>query len=221
VAHELNNPLSVIIGQTLMLREDVSDPALLQRIDRLANAADRSAKIVRTFLAMARHEPAALAAVAVNLMVETALDVVRGNLEAAGVDLLMALDPAGPVVAADEDQMTQVLVNLFLNAAQAMRGQGGGLLRVATETGGTRQGRCLVRVADNGPGVPDALKSRIFEPLFTTKEVGEGTGIGLALSHRIVRSHGGEITVGDAPGGGAVFVLDLPLAAADCREAAS
>lgn len=210
VAHELNNPLSVIIGQALMLREDLTDARNLARIERLSKAADRSAKIVRTFLAMARHEPAALAEVPLNLMVETAIDVVRPVLEERGVDLTIALDPDEPLVCADEDQITQVVINLLTNAEQAMRGRPKRALAVVTAADPARPGRVLVSVADSGPGVPDAIKKRIFEPLFTTKDVGEGTGIGLALSHRIVVSHGGEITVGDAAGGGAVFHVGLP-----------
>ncbi|MEM9222875.1 MAG: PAS-domain containing protein [Pseudomonadota bacterium] len=217
VAHELNNPLSVIIGQALMLREDLTEPRIVQRIDRLANAADRSAKIVRTFLAMARQKPTALAAVPLNVVVETALDVASLNIQDRNVFLRTELSSDAPVVLADEDQITQVIINLLTNAQQALRGQDKALLSILTRSD-PMAGEAVVIVADNGPGVPDELKKRIFEPFFTTKDVGTGTGVGLALSYRIVTSHSGTIVVDDAPDGGAVFSVTLPLIDETARE---
>lgn len=210
VAHELNNPLSVIIGQALMLREDVTEPQILQRVDRLANAADRSAKIVRTFLAMARQKPTELTAVRLNVVVETALDVVRLTLEEKGIALTAELGSDAPMIFADENQITQVIINLLINAEQALRGREAPVLAVQTRSD-KGAGVAVVSITDNGPGVPDDLKKRVFEPFFTTKDVGEGTGVGLALSHRIIASHHGSIDVHDGPDGGAAFTIVLPL----------
>ena len=106
--------------------------------------------------------------------------------------------------------MAQVFVNLIVNAEQALRDRGeNGRLVISTALD-RDQGHVVASVADNGPGVPDALRGRIFEPFFTTKNVGDGTGVGLALCHRIIGSHGGTIDVDDAPGGGAVFRVSLP-----------
>jgi len=210
VSHELNNPLSVIVGQALMLREEVGEPGLARRIERISNAAERCAKIVKTFLAMARQKPLKLAPASITEIIETALDVASYGLRGAGATVETCFGEDVPAVLADEDQIAQVFVNLIVNAEHALQDRAGqGRLVISTEFD-RRQGRVVASVADNGPGVPKNLKGRIFEPFFTTKNVGDGTGVGLALCHRIVDSHAGSIDIGDAPGGGAVFRISLP-----------
>ncbi|MEM1346810.1 MAG: ATP-binding protein, partial [Pseudomonadota bacterium] len=211
VAHELNNLLSVVVGQSLMLCEDLDDPTHLRRAEKIGTAAERCAKIVKTFLAMARQRPAQLAPVALDGVVETALDVVGERLRSDGITLERALAAGLPPVSADEDQITQVIVNLLVNAQQALAGRTGARVRVTAERGAAPT-TLTVRIEDNGPGVPPDLRQRIFEPFFTIKDVGEGTGVGLALSHRIAAAHGGHLEVGESALGGASFSLSLPLA---------
>jgi CheY-like chemotaxis protein len=131
------------------------------------------------------------------------------------VELVLNLDPELPEIYADPDQLIQVFTNLIVNARQAMATVDGP--KRLTVASSHDQGAKAVRiaVADTGPGVPDALQSRIFEPFFTTKTVGEGIGLGLSLSHNIVRAHGGTIGVEPAPGGGSVFTILLPLGTVD------
>jgi nitrogen-specific signal transduction histidine kinase len=210
VAHELNNPLSVVVGHALMLREETTDPGTLRRIDKIGQAAERCARIVRSFLAMARQEPAILAPVDLAATVAAAVDGLRHGANPVRAPLDLRLEPGLPPVMADEGQLAQVVVNLVCNADQALEGAADPRIEVAA----ARVGEGLhLTVADNGPGVPDGLRTRIFDPFFTTKGVGEGTGLGLALCHRIVTSHGGAIAVANRPGGGAAFTVTLPLAA--------
>ncbi len=226
VAHELNNPLSVVVGQALLLKETVKDPALVERARKIGNAAERCARIVKTFLAMARQKPAASTAVDMNEAMYATLDVTGYSLRAAGVDVSLSLAADLPAVWADPDQLSQVLINLIVNAEQALQGCPDGRLIAITTRHDPDRGEVELRISDNGPGIPEDIRSRIFEPFFTTKDVGSGTGIGLAFCHRIVEAHGGSIGLEDTPGGGATFILRLPVAmesgsAAPVQSAAS
>lgn len=215
VAHELNNPLSVLVGQALLLQEEVDDPQALRRIEMVSASAERCAKIVKTFLAMARQKPASLAAEDLNAIIRAAVEVGGYGLRRAGASIDLELADGLRPVFADTDQIVQVLVNLLLNAEHALRDRQGA--RVVLRSSADRNGAFgVVTVSDNGPGVPDAVRGRIFEPFFTTKKLGEGTGIGLALSHRVAESHGGRLALAQSDGG-AEFVLSLPFAPGQAR----
>jgi signal transduction histidine kinase/CheY-like chemotaxis protein/Ca2+-binding EF-hand superfamily protein len=210
VAHELNNPLSIIVGHSLMMQEEVTNPETGRRVDIISNAAQRCAKIIKTFLAMARQKPAEMQDIDMNLVIASALDVTdfasgKGNLKLER-DLMKNL----PMVNADADQITQVVVNLVINAEQAISASGKpGKVTIKTDYD-TSSSEVVIRVADDGPGIPDTISARIFEPFFTTKEIGQGTGIGLAFCHRILESHGGSITVKSKERIGTEFTLRLP-----------
>jgi CheY-like chemotaxis protein len=210
VAHELNNPLSVVLGHSQMLLDGELVPAARRHAEQVGGAAERCARIVKTFLTMARQQPAKTEIVAINDIVRTAVGVARfGDATRIDCDLARGL----PAIAADPDQITQVILNLILNAEQAMRGSGCGdhvILRTRLAPGG---GAVELEVEDNGPGIPEELRARVFEPFFTTKKLGEGTGIGLALSHRIVHSHKGEIRLDPAFRHGTRFRVVLPATA--------
>ena len=218
VAHELNNPLSVVVGHALMLLEDDVAPEVRRHVDKINTAADRCARIVRSFLTMARQQPARIERVDLNEIVQTAVDVARYG-EGHDITIETALEAELPVICADPDQITQVILNLVLNAEQAIVSAGRG----DTITVGTRRRKAgnavQIWVEDNGPGIPAAIRGRIFEPFFTTKEVGEGTGIGLALSHRIVHSHDGSIRIDPRHAPGTRFVISLPIATCDVEPA--
>lgn len=220
VAHELNNPLSIVVAQAALLQESVSDPEVVARSKRIEVAAERCAKIVRTFLAMARRRPPARTEISLNEIVGAALDVLAYGLRSSGIEVRRELDPALPVIRADGDQLHQVATNLLLNAQQAMMDRSGTKrLRVATEIDRARSQVRLV-IDDTGPGVPKELQQKIFEPFFTTKPAGAGLGFGLSLCHGLVESHGGRISVEDAPGGGARFIVALPYTAAPAKKEA-
>ncbi|MEM6276701.1 MAG: ATP-binding protein, partial [Pseudomonadota bacterium] len=214
VAHELNNPLSVVVGQALMLEEETTDPDVTRRISRISTAAERCSKIVKTFLAMARQQPFKTKATEMNAILETAVDVASMGVQAIDVQFDLRLRDGLTPVAADEDQMTQVFTNLMVNAAQAMHHQQDARIVIETQQTG---GFVSATISDNGPGISDEQKARVFEPFYTTKDIGDGTGVGLALARQIVTAHGGEIDLGDAPGGGAAFTVRLPITEAASR----
>jgi PAS domain S-box-containing protein len=210
VAHELNNPLSVVVGQALMLKETAEKPKNIERARKISEAADRCARIVKTFLAMARQQPAESVPVDVNELVESAIEVTGYSLRSADIDIVLKLAPDLPPVLGDASQLGQVVTNLLVNAQQALEDvRSRRRVEVSTEFD-KREGTVDITIRDNGPGIPADLKARIFEPLFTTKGVGSGTGIGLALCNRIVEVHGGKIKLESREGYGARFAIHLP-----------
>ncbi|MEA2782286.1 MAG: hypothetical protein QOK29_3830, partial [Rhodospirillaceae bacterium] len=211
VAHELNNPLSVVIGQIALLQETTNDATVAKRAERIRNATDRCARIVRTFLAMARQRQPDPKPIKLGSIVEAALDLLGFQLRSADVRVDVKLAADMPTVTVDADQMHQVVTNLIVNAQHALTANPAQrILRIRTWYDGAH-GRACFSVSDNGPGVPADIRARIFDPFFTTKPLGEGTGIGLALCSSIVRSYGGKISVSDTPDGGATFTIELPL----------
>ncbi|MCY6381938.1 ATP-binding protein [Hoeflea prorocentri] len=213
VAHELNNPLSVVVGYSMMLKEKLEDPIHRERIDRVSQAAERCARIVKTFLAMARQRPVNPEPLSLNDIIEVAADDAGVAVRSKGARIVFDLNSTLPLVDADEDQLIQVFTNLISNARHALADKGKeGILTLRTYVD-DKLNRVVAEVADNGPGVPRELQSRIFEPFFTTKEAGAGTGIGLAFCHRIIDSYGGRLSLKSSPSNGARFIVRLPESA--------
>jgi two-component system NtrC family sensor kinase len=215
VAHELNNPLSIVLAGTLLLQEKAEEataPALATEAERIRVAAERCARIVRSFLAMARQQEARRRPVAAASLIDGALELLAYGLRSDGVDVAREVPAGLPPVLGDADQLHQVLANLITNARQALEHRSGPRrLRIAARAAGDA---VEISVADNGPGIPAEVRGRIFDPFFTTKPVGVGTGIGLAVSRGVAEAHGGSLELADAVGedGGACFVLRLPRA---------
>ncbi len=215
VAHELNNPLSVVVGHAMMLQDEVQDPEILRKTRKISDAAERCARIVKSFLTMARHEPVRMEPTDINEVIETAVEVARYGDALGSTKVEMMLGADIRPICSDPDQLTQVVINLVLNAAQAIDAKDG-QIRVASEQ--TGDGVRII-VEDDGPGVPENIRGRIFEPFFTTKGVGKGTGIGLAMCHRIVTAHKGTIEIKTAKGSsGARFVVSLPASTKEGPE---
>jgi len=210
VAHELNNPLAVVVGRASQLETDAESMADRNTAAKIRQAAERCARIVKTFLAMARRQESVREPVDLNKVINDALDVLTYTLRSGGVTLDLALAPHLPPVLADADQLGQVFMNLFTNAHQAMASRPGPrVLKIASHAV-PEQAKVQVTVTDSGPGISPELRSRIFEPFFTTKAVGEGTGVGLSVSLGIVQSHNGTLRLGEHDDAGACFVLSLP-----------
>ena len=210
VAHELNNPLSVVVGHSLMLQEEMEDPEAIRRIEKISGAAERCAKIVKTFLAMARQQPAKMESMDINSVIETAVDVAGYGKKDENLKIKHTLGYDLPKLTIDQDQITQVIINLIMNAEQAItKSQVGDLIEVTTQES-AKENAIEIFVKDNGPGIPDNVRARVFEPFFTTKEVGEGTGIGLAFCHRIILSHEGKIWLDPNYKEGSRFCIRLP-----------
>ncbi|MDT8758771.1 ATP-binding protein [Sphingomonas psychrotolerans] len=224
VSHELNNPLAIILAQAELLEREVGGTAAAKRTGKIRSAAERAARIVQTFLAMARQRSPQRAPVGINDVVNAALDLTEFSLRSSGVQLERKLAADLPVIMADADQLHQVIVNLIINAQQAMDGQSTPR-RLTIATGfDADPGMLRIEIADNGPGIPPELRRRIFEPFFTTKPQDEGTGVGLSFSQGLVEAHGGRLEV--APSSkGATLAIHLPITApieiGDAEELAS
>lgn len=217
VAHELNNPLAIVIAQSSLLVEKAASDDVRRRGERIHAAAERCGRIVKSFLAMARQKPPQREPVHVGEVVASALDMVSYGMRSSGIETEVDIAPDLPVISGDKDLLTQVLANLMINAQQALMDRAPPR---RIELGAFRAGADIaIRVADNGPGIPDEIMRRVFEPYFTTKPAGVGTGIGLSICRNVVEAHGGKVTLGNRPGGGAQFDITLPIA--DVAEAAA
>ena len=208
VAHEINNPLTTILGlsQLMLSRADVPAP-IRERIALVADEASRAATIVQNLLMFARHYPAERRPCSLAEAVRRVIALKSYQLEQDKISVALELG-ATATVWADENQMQQVLLNLVQNAHQAMARQSGE--RTLTVRLRPRDRHVAIEVLDTGPGIAPHLLSRIFDPFFTTKAPGEGSGLGLSVSYGIVGQHGGRLYAENRPEGGAMFVVELP-----------
>ncbi|WP_298285018.1 PAS domain S-box protein [Novosphingobium sp.] len=208
VSHELNNPLAAVIGQAALLSEDLENTGHADRIAKIKRAADRCARIVQSFLAMARQKAPEYRSVDISEQVRAAVELTEYQMRAANVALQVHTARDLPLIKADPDQLHQVIVNLLTNARQALEDIDGE--RRISITSSVREDRIRLAIADNGNGIDPATRDRLFDPFFSTKAAGKGTGIGLSFSLGIVQAHGGTISIEDAEVG-TVFVITLPI----------
>ena len=209
VAHELNNPLTSVIGFGQLLRTQPLDEEGQRDIERIVEEAKRAARIVRNLLVFARdHEPA-WSDTDVNAILSSVVEMRGYEMRLLDVSVEMNLAPDLPVVRADPHQLHQVFLNLVINAEQAMESVGGGRLTVSTWQENSHAIRITLR--DTGPGISPEDMKQIFDPFFTTKEVGKGTGMGLSICYGIVEEHGGRIWAENCVGQGAIFIVELPV----------
>jgi signal transduction histidine kinase/CheY-like chemotaxis protein len=212
VAHELNNPLASILMWAERMARKQATPEIRQGLDTILHEAERAARIVRHLLTFARKRHSTRATVDVNDVVRDTLALRQHEQRLGNIALIDALAVGLPHVFADPHQLQQVLLNLVINAEQAMTTTAGrGTLVVRTWHDGERD-VVLLEVSDDGPGLAPEVLPRIFDPFFTTKEVGQGTGLGLTVAYAIVQEHGGAISAHSAPGEGATFRIELPTA---------
>ncbi|MDI7276704.1 MAG: ATP-binding protein, partial [Anaerolineae bacterium] len=209
VAHELNNPLTTIIGFSELLQDASVPESVRADLQRISRQARHSSRIVQSLLAFARQSRLQMTEVDVNALLEQTLELVQPQLESHNIEATLELDPQLPHALADVGQLQQVFLNLITNAQQAMSAaHGHGTLSIRSQALAT----CLrIAVRDDGPGIPQELLQRVFDPFFTTKEVGEGTGLGLSICYGIIREHGGRIWAESEPGLGATFFVELPI----------
>jgi len=220
VAHELNNPLSVVVARAVLLEEQ-GDTATQAAALKIRTAAERCARIVRMFLAMARQQRPERGPVAINDVLSAALDMTGYAVSTSSIEMAVDLGNDIPLVLADADQLHQVLLNLIINAQQSLQDHPAPR-RIRIESRFDPAADVIrITVADNGPGIPAALRARIFEPYFTTKPTGLGTGVGLAVSLGIVEAHGGSLSVDCPAEGGAAFTILLPVGIVEASDAAA
>lgn len=206
VSHEIDNPVGIILGYAELLLEDCAEDDV-RRDDLLAIIAEckRCRRITGGLLGFARSSPGIFEEVQLDQLLHSTLESLRPQKLFKGLEInITTSGPMLPLVA-DADQLRQVLVNLLLNAAQAMSGEGKLLLDLGCDHEG-----CTLTVSDSGPGIPTEMQESIFEPFVTSKGRGEGTGLGLSICRKLIENHGGSITLAPAAGGGAAFNIWLP-----------
>ncbi len=207
VAHELNEPLGSILGFAQLSKKTPGLPAQAQEdVDKIIAASLHAREAVKKLLYFARQMPTNKSEVDFNKIVKDGIYFLESRCAKEGIELVRNLDPDLPMIVADPAQLHQALVNLIVNAIQAM--PGGGRLTLSTQGG--EEDISLI-VEDTGIGMSREILKQIFLPFFTTKGVGQGTGLGLAVVHGIVSSHGGTIKVDSKPGKGSRFEIVLPL----------
>lgn len=207
VAHEINNPLTAIIANAQILhRELPANSDLQESIDLISRAGARATQVVRNLLDFARKEEVHLGLTDVNETIERALELVQHEIIARGARLDFAPDPTLPPILASQDQLQSVWLNLLLNAIDSIDKSPAEIKILSRKVGI----EIHVLVSDNGKGIPADRLTRIFEPFYTTKAAGRGTGLGLSVSHRIVKQHNGRIAVESQVGVGSTFTVMLP-----------
>lgn len=211
IAHELNNPLQGVLGHLELLRATGAFPKRLRRdVQLIFREADRAAKIVRNLLVFAGSRKLARRRFSVNAVLSRVIALRAGACKAAGIEVVRRYDEALPRLHGDPLLLQQAFLNIVMNAEQAVAAAGGGCIEVSTSRVPARHA-AVVQVRDTGPGIPPDVLPRIFEPFYTTKDVGKGTGLGLAITYGIVQEHGGQIVAANHPDGGALFTVELPL----------
>lgn len=208
VAHEINNPLQVVLGRTEMLLETTRDVLATRSLEAIQEHTVRISDIVSTLLSFSRpSDGLEFRALDVNAVLGKTLSLLEPQM--APDDVTVVMEFQSPILAArgNASQLQQVFTNIALNAYQAMRDQGGGTLSIRSRS---LERTAVIEFADTGPGILPENTEHIFEPFFTTKPEGEGTGLGLAISYGIIQSHGGSIRVSSAVGRGTCFTITLP-----------
>ena len=219
IAHELNNPLQGVMGHLELVRATPDLPRAIRRDLAVAwRDAERASRIVRNLLVFAGSGRLNLRLVNLNAVVTRVFRLRARQLKAAGIEVVRQLEPDLPLVRADGLLLQQAILNVVINAEQALAGAGRITARSRREPG---TDSVRLEVDDSGPGVAPDVRGRVFEPFFTTKDVGKGTGLGLAIAFGIVQAHGGTLDVDNHADGGARFALSLPIATDRTRAAAA
>jgi PAS domain S-box-containing protein len=213
IAHEINNPLTGVIGYAqLLLQEDLPD-SVRKDLEIINDGAKRVANVIQRLLAFARQSKPQRTYVNINEVVATTLELRGYHLQTSNIEVTTELTPDLPLTVADAGQLQQVFLNLIVNAETEMKlARGSGKLTVKTQ-----QVDDVLRISfkDDGPGIAEENLEKIFDPFFTTRQVGQGTGLGLSVCYGIVSQHGGRIYAESKPGKGAIFVVELPMLTED------
>jgi PAS domain S-box-containing protein len=212
VAHELNNPLATILNWAERLTQQTAlDESMRRGLETILSESERAARIVRNLLTFARKRQTTRAMVDVNQVIRETLALRAYEQRVNNIAIIEALAAGLPQVFADGHQIQQVVLNLVMNAEQAILASNGRGTLVVRTWHDARQESIILEVNDDGPGIAEELQPKIFDPFFTTKEVGQGTGLGLSVAYAIVQEHGGRIRLESQPNRGASFYVDLPV----------
>ena len=205
MAHEIGTPMNVILGRAELLIRKTTDESAKRGLATIVTQVERITKIMNQLLSFARKRPVERRPLNLSVVIKDVLEVVQERMKSNNIQTQIDIVSPVPEVLADPDQMSQVLLNLILNACQAM--PEGGTIRIGLQS---HHPNLELTISDSGDGIPKENVSRLFDPFFTTKPVGEGTGLGLTVAHGIIQEHDGTITVDSKPGQGATFRILLP-----------
>ena len=212
IAHEINNPLTGVVGFSKMLLDKGGWPEEVQaQLEIINTGANRITEIVKRMLIFARQQKPEQKLADINEIIESCLALRKYELDTGNIKLIRHLDPELPMSVVDAGQLQDVFMNIIVNAEKAMRqADKGGKLDIRTEA---IDDTIRISITDDGPGIAEENLDKIFNPFFTTREVGEGTGLGLSLSYSIIQEHHGKIYAESELGKGATFFIELPIIA--------
>jgi len=210
VAHELNNPLSIIFGfSELLYKEKGLEPNILRKVEKIFDASLRGKKIIENLLRFAREKQLEFSKIDVNKIIDDTIEIRDYDLKVNNIRVIKNFKKELPLIYGDPNQLQQILLNLINNSYDAIREAGKkGKIEIKTHV---KNNAILIEITDDGPGIPEKIQDKIFDPFFTTKETGRGTGLGLSLSYGLIKDHGGTIYLDKAYTDGAKFVISLPV----------
>jgi signal transduction histidine kinase/ActR/RegA family two-component response regulator len=214
VAHEINNPLSAIIGFAEILDMETEDNQIKTDLRKIIQEAVRASKIVKNLLTYARMEGHTKQLTQINDLITQAIELRSYEWRVNNIEIVQDLCSSLSPTMVDPNQIEQVILNILNNAGQAVQEEKKekAQIRVSSQQ---RNGQIIIKIGDNGPGIPDESLPKIFDPFYTTKEVGRGTGLGLSVSYGIIKDHGGSIEVETEVGKGSIFTITLPVVEED------
>jgi PAS domain S-box-containing protein len=208
VAHEINNPLSIILIYAEILEGALhGEPSALPDVREIITQTLRCKVIVSDLLEFSRKSVGEVSAFSLGRLLDQCLNLLINLASFHNIEVRKQIDYQMPEIIGDMGQLEQVFTNLFTNAADAMEGKGSLTIQVEYDQ---EKDRFLTKVSDTGPGIPAAVRDKVFDIFFTTKPSGSGTGLGLSISKNIIESHGGTIRIECPPGGGTTFIVELP-----------
>ncbi len=208
MVHELNTPLSVIVSAIqLILRDEELSPSVKEMVERIEMEVQRLSQFTKGLLSFARKEDGPLGEADVNQVLQEVMYFLKYEALKRSIKIVEDFDFRLPLIAADANRLKQIFINLVMNAFQAMEGGGSLLLRSSFN----EERFVSVQIADTGSGIPRKNLSRIFEPFYTTKKTGKGTGLGLFITKKIVESFSGAISVESSEGEGTCFTITFPV----------
>lgn len=217
-AHELNNPLTSVLGYSQLLAQKHRGSGLEKELDKIAAGASRCKSILENLMAFARSNRPAKVAMDFNALLMESLLPYRDRLRREGIDVTYDLQPDLPETLADPGQIVQAFKSILDNAMKALAGFPG--TRALSISSKASMGRIIVQIDDTGPGIPEEVLGKVFEPFFTTRQVGQGAGLGLSVAYGVATAHGGRINARNRPSGGATVTLEFPVTTAEEGEVA-
>jgi C4-dicarboxylate-specific signal transduction histidine kinase len=223
LAHEVNNPLGAMVtnasaGQRMLSHGQIGTDELQELLADIVADGHRAREVIQSVRNMVRKSEASHALIGINEVIRDLLRIVRADATARKVALIAEIDPNAGVVMGDRVQLLQVLLNLTMNAFEALSVVRADARRVVIRAERVNNGQICVSVRDQGPGFPTGIVDQLFEPFFSTKA--EGTGMGLAIARSIIEAHGGTLSAKNCADGGAIFTVCLPEAAEAKSQAA-